>query len=119
MKTIKTITDGRIQYKKTKAARAAWGKRRAAEALAIIGEGEISKQKLAQRMGIAEGTLAGLISSLRDKVDIVGRTAYCLWTPRAVFDDTSAWGCRGLRADGIGKIDEELKRSREKMKVAR
>jgi len=86
MKTIKTITDGRIQYKKTKTPRAAWGKRRAAEAIAIIGEGEISKQKLAQRMGIAEGTLARLISSLRDKVDIVGRTSYCLKAPRAVLD---------------------------------
>jgi len=119
MKTIKQLAGGKVGYKKTKAARLTYAERRAQDALAVISEGEISKQQLAKRLGVTKRTVACLVSSMRDKVDIVGRTAYRLWTPRAVFDDTSAWGWRGLRADGISKIDEELRRSREEMKGAR
>jgi len=119
MKTIKQLAGGEVGCKKTQAARLTYTERRAQDALAVISEGEISKRQLAKRLGVTERTVTYLVSSIRDKVDIVGRTAYCLKAERAVFEDTSAWGWRGLRADGISKIDEELRRNREKMKVAR
>jgi len=80
----------RFRFPDNPRTRRKWEQRKAAEALAIISQGEIEESELSEKMGLSANTLNSVLRHLRNnKVDTVTAgviKSYCLWTPRAVFD---------------------------------